>query len=128
MICRERQVHPAEVGSQQHHAALGVERARRAHADAEDLRARQLAPGLRDAALGQGDQPVHHVARPGLRMGRLGRERVQGAAVLGHAPDHQIGPADVNAEDESHGAPPLHATMPSPLRHGLDRRAPRMHR
>jgi ribonuclease Y len=43
----------------------------------------------------------------GLRLGRLARERVQGAAVLGYAPDHQIGPADVNTEDESHGDPPL---------------------
>ena len=43
----------------------------------------------------------------GLRVGRLARERVQGAAVLGHASHHQVGPADVNAEDESHGAPPL---------------------
>ena len=33
----ERQVHPAEVGREQHDAALGVERAGRADADAEDL-------------------------------------------------------------------------------------------
>jgi hypothetical protein len=103
----EREVHPAEVGGQQHDAAPGVERARRTHPHAEDLRARQLSPGPSQGLLRERDEPVQHVAGAGLGLGRLGGERMEGAAVLGHAPHHQIGPADVNAEDESHGAPPL---------------------
>ena len=72
-----------------------------------DLGSRHFALGVRDALLGQRDQPVHHVARARLRVGRLAREGVQGAAVLGDAPHDQVGPADVNAEYESHADPPL---------------------
>jgi len=103
----EGEVHPAEVGGEEHDAALGVERAGRADTDTEDLGSRHFALGAGAALLGQRDQPVHHVARARLRVGRGGGEGLQGAAVLGHAPHDQIGPADVNAEYESHADPPL---------------------
>ena len=103
----QRQVDPAEVGREQHDAALGVERARRADADAEDLRAGQLPAGLARctrSASATSRSTTSLGAR--LGVGRLGREAVQRAAVLGHAADDEVGSADVNAEDESHGAPP----------------------
>ena len=106
MIRRSGQVDPSEVGREQDHAAPGVERARRAHADADDLGARDGAVGLLDGMLGQGDEPVQHIVGARFRHGRLGRQGVQRRAVFGHAADDEIGAADVNAEDKSHADPP----------------------
>ena len=49
----------------------------RADADADDLRARDLAPGLRDRPLGQRDETVEHAVAPGLRVGRLALHGVE---------------------------------------------------
>src|ERR687889_1380081 len=98
----KREIDPTEVGREQHDAALGVERPGSAHPDTDDLRARNLLPGLLDGALGQQDQPVQYIALAGLRGGRLATESVQRRAILGHAADDEVGTSDINSEDKSH--------------------------
>ena len=68
----QRQVHPAEVGGEQHDAALGVERARRADADAEDLGAAAARGGSARWRARPARPAGPPRARAGLGVGRLG--------------------------------------------------------
>ena len=98
----ERQIDPAQVRGEQHDAPLGVERTWRSHPDADDVSPSDFLPGSFDGSLGQGDEPVEHIALARLRMGRFAVQRVQGRAILGHAAHDEIGSAYINSEDKSH--------------------------
>jgi hypothetical protein len=102
----EREVDPPEVGREEDHSALGIQRPRRSHAHPDDLGAGVFLLSPLDGSLGQRDQPVEDVPLPGLCTGRLGGEGVQRGAVLRHAADDQVGATDVNSEDKSHPTPP----------------------
>ena len=71
--------------------------------DAEDLRVRRFAPRRRRWR----SRPAHTRRSstsfaPRLRVGRLAGDGEHARTVLGHAADHEVGPADVNAQNESH--------------------------
>jgi hypothetical protein len=102
----QRQVDPTEIRGQQDDAALGVERTRCAHPHADDLRIRNLTPGLCDRSLSQRDQAIEYIALTCFRTRRLGAKRMQCRAVLGYAAHHKVGSPDINSEDKSHATPP----------------------
>ena len=62
--------------------------------------------GLGDRPLCESHETIDDGRGAGLGVRRLGAEGAECAAVLGDAPDHEVGPADVNAQYESHAAPP----------------------
>ena len=121
----QREVLPAEVRREQHDAALAVERARRADADAEDLGAGRLAPGRsrwRARPAPRAGPPRRW--RPPPRASARWPSATHGRSVLGDAADDDVGPAEVNAEYESHHAPPRPDVAATAASDGRDRQLP----
>jgi len=97
-------VDPAEIRRQQDNALVNVERPRSADPDADDLEAGDLPSRGRHAPPGQLHDPVHDRVGPLLRPGRLAHQGEERIAILPDAPGDDVGPAQVDADDRSHGA------------------------
>jgi hypothetical protein len=110
----ERKVHPPQIGGEQYHSALRIERTRCPDTHTHDFGARHFIPGFLHRALGQRDKPIEHVALPSFRVRRLAAECMQCRSILGDTSDYEIGATDVNSQDISHGIPP-HSLRLRPL-------------
>src|SRR3989441_2178261 len=97
----QREIGPAEVRGQQHHAARRVERARRADSHARDL----LAAGRGDRGAGELHDARHDCVRALLGERRLRYEPEELRAVLRDRPGDDVRPADVNPDDVAHRSP-----------------------
>jgi hypothetical protein len=102
----QRQVHPAEIGCEQHDPALGIQRTGGAYPDADDLCARDFTSSLFDSSPGERNEAIEDVALTGFGVSRLARKRMQGRPILGDAADDEVGASNVNSQDKSHATPP----------------------
>src|SRR5204862_1830185 len=96
----QRHVGPAEIGRQQDDAGLGVERTRRADADAFDFLSRFL-----DRRLGKLDDPADHRIGALCCEGRLRHDAMNLGAVLSNDSGYEIRSSDVNSDDVAHPYP-----------------------
>ena len=98
----QRHVHPAEIGGEEHHAGVPIERARGADADAEDLRLGQLTTQLGHRVMPHLDQRGHDGIRAACGVGRSRMIADDARTIGGDGADHEIGAADVDAENPLH--------------------------
>ena len=122
----QRHVDPAEVGGEQHDAALGVERARRPDPDAQDLRPRHLAAGCARCARSARRRAGRRTSfGAGLGVGRLAVEPRAGCCrPRSRCPRPRLVPPMSIPRTNRTRRPPRSATAAYRLQHRLDRELP----
>jgi len=97
----QREVAPAQVGRDDDEASLAVEWPWRTHADPQEvpgLRA-VLRDRIRHHLRDHGDDAVHHRFGAAFRVRGFRADSDFATAILGHGPDHDVGTAQVDADD-----------------------------
>ena len=116
MIWRSGRLTQPRFGREQHDAALGVERAGRARRRRPTISAPgMLLPGLRRCTRSASatSRSTTSLAPASAWVGSLASACSALPSSATH-PDDEVGPADINAEDESHDDPPLPRPWPPP--------------